>query len=156
MRTHSLFCGSIVDLLRTCWFLWIHCKVYFTGDSLRIYCGSTVGLLLFAGPLFIIQWFNQSESSFDRPADPHRTVFLIILKESCTTSVDPRAKSNRPTVDPQNPTGPQWISWIDLRAHRRSAVDPQTNTCKTVVPRDLTGRQWVRKIQRACSKSARL
>ena len=58
-------------------------------------------------------------------------------------------------ADPQNPTGPQCISRIDLPARRRSAVDPQTNTCKTVVPQDLTGRQWIRKIQRACSKSAR-
>ena len=58
-------------------------------------------------------------------------------------------------AEPQNPTGPQCISRIDLRARRRSAVDPQTNTCETVVPQDLTGRQWIRKIQRACSKSAR-
>ena len=65
---------------------------------------------------------------------------------------------HRPTVYmrfPQNPTGPQCISRIDLRARRRSAVDPQTNTCETVVPQDLTGRQWIRKIQRACSKSAK-
>ena len=58
-------------------------------------------------------------------------------------------------AEPQNPTGPQCISRIDLRARRRSAVDSQTNTCVTVVLQDLTGRQWIRKIQRACSKSAK-
>ena len=58
-------------------------------------------------------------------------------------------------AEPQNPTGPQCISRIDLRARRRSAVEPQTTTCETVVPQHLTGRQWIRKIQRACSKSAK-
>ena len=58
-------------------------------------------------------------------------------------------------MEPQNPTGPQCISRIDLWARRRSAVDPQTNTCETMVPQHLTGRQWIRKIQRACSKSAK-
>ena len=47
------------------------------------------------------------------------------------------------------------ISRIDLRARRRSAVDPQTNTYGSVVPQDLTGRQWIPKIQRACNKSAK-
>ena len=42
LRTHSLFCGSIVDLIY--WEPVDFCEsiVRFTGDSLRIYCGSTV------------------------------------------------------------------------------------------------------------------
>ena len=85
---------------------------------------------------------------------------LIILCKALRIYCEPVAPYG-PTVymcffaEPQYPTGPQCISRIDLRARRRSAVDPQTNTCETVVPQDLTGRQWICKIQRACSKSAK-
>ena len=80
-----------------------------------IYCGSSAGPLHFTGPLFMCFF-----------------------------------------AEPQNPTGIQCISRIDLRARRRSAVDPQTNTCETVVPQDsnwpavdpqnTTGMQLIRQI----------
>ena len=101
---------------------------------MRIYCGPVAPY----GPTVYKCFFGELLRIYCGPVAPHGpTVYMCFFAE------------------PQNPTGPQCISRIDLRARRRSAVDPQTNTCETVVPQDLTGQQWIRKIQRACSKSAK-
>ena len=102
--------------------------------AVRIYCGPVAPY----GPTVYRCFFGDLLRIYCGSDAPHRpTVYMRFFAE------------------PQNPTGPQCISRIDLRARRRSAVDPQTNTCETVVPQDLTGRQWIRKIQQACSKSAK-
>ena len=100
---------------------------------MRIYCGSVATY----GPTVYRCFFGDPLRIYCGPVAPHGpTVYMCFFAE------------------PQNPTGPQCISRIDLRARRRSAVDPQTNTCETVVPQDLTGPQSIRKIQRACCRSA--
>ena len=104
-----------------------------TNNTIK-HCGSTARPLPLTGPLFI-------------------GVSLVIYCGS--------------TAGPLHLTGHLFIC-VSLRnlekqrAHSASAgsiygpaVDPLTNTCETVISQDLTGRQWIRKIQRACMKSAK-
>ena len=94
-----------------------------------------------------------------RPADPHRTVFLIIFKillhdlsRSAIKVQLTRLRSAKKhicnTVDQQDPTGPQCIRRRSARSIYGPAVDPQYRSANKHV------KQWIRKIQLARSGSA--